>query len=235
MNILSFLIYCVVATFTPGPTNIVILSSVQHSGAKKSMGYVYGSTLAFGLLLIISTLLNRVLVEIIPNILIIMQVIGSLYMLYLAYKIFKMGSMEDQPDPNANFRSGVLMQLVNPKVLVFTLTVIPNYVMPFYTSSLALFMFVIIITVIGFLHLRHGLFWDNLQNIYEKSSKSSKYRDGTVFSILSHYDIGNPIKSRRLRTWRDLTIKSQQRSCPYPPALLISPIKNIAMRNMHSV
>lgn len=158
MNILSFLIYCVVATFTPGPTNIVILSSVQHSGAKKSMGYVYGSTLAFGLLLIISTLLNRILVEIIPNILIIMQIIGSLYMLYLAYKIFKMGSMEDQPDPNANFRSGVLMQLVNPKVLVFTLTVIPNYVMPFYTSSLALFIFVIIITVIGFLHLRHGLY-----------------------------------------------------------------------------
>ncbi|MEK3942899.1 MULTISPECIES: LysE family translocator [Paenibacillus] len=150
MNTLSFLIYCVVATFTPGPTNIVILSSVQHSGAKKSMGYVYGSTLAFGLLLILSTLLNRVLVEIIPNILIIMQIIGSLYMLYLAYKIFKMGSMEDQPDPNANFRSGVLMQLVNPKVLVFTLTVIPNYVMPFYTSSLALFIFVIIITVIGF-------------------------------------------------------------------------------------
>jgi threonine/homoserine/homoserine lactone efflux protein len=150
MNIFSFLIYCIVATFTPGPANIVILSSVQHSGAKKSMKYVYGATVAFGLLLILSTLLNRVLLEVIPNILIVMQVIGSLYMLYLAYKIFKMGAMEDQPDPNANFRSGLLMQLVNPKVLIFTLTVIPSYVMPFYTSSLALTLFVIIITVIGF-------------------------------------------------------------------------------------
>jgi threonine/homoserine/homoserine lactone efflux protein len=150
MNIFSFLIYCIVATFTPGPANIVILSSVQHSGAKKSMKYVYGATVAFGLLLILSTLLNRVLIEVIPNILIVMQVIGSLYMLYLAYKIFKMGAMEDQPNPNANFRSGLLMQLVNPKVLIFTLTVIPSYVMPFYTSSLALTLFVIIITVIGF-------------------------------------------------------------------------------------
>jgi cysteine/O-acetylserine efflux protein len=150
MNIISFLIYCVVATFTPGPANIVILSSVQHSGAKKSMKYVYGATMAFGLLLILSTLLNRVLVEVIPNILIIMQVIGSLYMLYLAIKIFKMGAMEDQPNPNANFRSGLLMQLVNPKVLLFTLTVIPSYVMPFYNSTLALTLFVIIITVIGF-------------------------------------------------------------------------------------
>lgn len=150
MNIISFLIYCVVATFTPGPANIVILSSVQHSGAKKSMKYVYGATMAFGLLLILSTLLNRVLVEVIPNILIIMQVIGSLYMLYLAYKIFKMGAMDDQPNQNANFRSGLLMQLVNPKVLLFTLTVIPSYVMPFYNSTLTLTLFVIIITVIGF-------------------------------------------------------------------------------------
>lgn len=114
------------------------------------MAYVYGATIAFGLLLLVSTLLNSVLVEVIPNILIIMQVIGSLYMLYLAYKIFKMGSIEDKTNPNANFRSGLLMQLVNPKVLIFTLTVIPSYVMPFYTSSLALFMFVIMITLIGF-------------------------------------------------------------------------------------
>ncbi|WP_440960274.1 LysE family translocator [Paenibacillus nitricinens] len=150
MNIISFLLYCIVVTCSPGPANIVILSSVQHSGAKKTMRYVYGATMAFGLLLILSTIMNRVLVEIIPNILIIMQVIGSIYMLYLAYKIYKMGSMEDKPNPNANFRSGLLMQLVNPKVLLFTLTVIPSYVMPFYTSSLTLFMFVIIITVIGF-------------------------------------------------------------------------------------
>ncbi|MNO47914.1 Cysteine/O-acetylserine efflux protein [compost metagenome] len=150
MNIVSFLIYCIVATFTPGPANIVILSSVQHSGAKKTMKYVYGATVAFGLLLTLSTLLNRVLLEIIPNILIVMQVIGSLYMLYLAYKMFKMGAMEDQPNPNANFRSGLLMQLVNPKVLIFTLTVMPSYVMPFYTSSLGLTLFVIIITMIGF-------------------------------------------------------------------------------------
>lgn len=61
MNILSFIIYCIVVTFTPGPTNIVILSSVQHHGARKTMGYVGGATLAFGLLLTASALLNRLL------------------------------------------------------------------------------------------------------------------------------------------------------------------------------
>lgn len=40
MNITSFLIYCVIVTFTPGPTNIVILSAAHNYGTKKAMEYV---------------------------------------------------------------------------------------------------------------------------------------------------------------------------------------------------
>jgi len=151
MNITSFLIYCVVATFTPGPANIVILSSVQHFGAKKAMEYVCGATMGFGLLLVVSTMLNRILADVIPNILSIMQITGSLYMLYLAYQVYKMGATEAKDIQTTSFVSGLLMQFVNPKVVLFTLTVIPTFVMPYYTSSLALFLFVIIITLIGFL------------------------------------------------------------------------------------
>jgi threonine/homoserine/homoserine lactone efflux protein len=151
MNITAFIIYCVVITITPGPTNIVILSSVQHFGARKTMKYVYGATIAFGLLLAASAVLNHVLAEVIPNIVGIMQIIGSVYMLYLAYQIYKMNSGEAAPSHNTNFFSGLVMQFVNPKVIVFSLTVIPSYVMPYYSSSLASFQFVAIITVIGFL------------------------------------------------------------------------------------
>lgn len=58
MNITSFLIYCIIVTFTPGPTNIVILSAAQNFGTKKTMEYVYGATIGFGLLLATSALLN---------------------------------------------------------------------------------------------------------------------------------------------------------------------------------
>ncbi|MRN53166.1 LysE family translocator [Paenibacillus monticola] len=151
MNITSFFIYCIVVTFTPGPTNIVILSSVHHFGTKKAMEYVGGATIAFGLLLAASAMLNHMLAGVIPNILSVMQIIGSVYMLYLAYQIYRMSSAETKPKQTANFVSGLLMQFVNPKVLLFTLTVIPSYVMPYYTSSLASLVFVIIITIIGFL------------------------------------------------------------------------------------
>ena len=77
MNITSFLIYCFIVTFTPGPTNIVILSTVHNSGTKKAMEYTYGATIAFGLLLVISAMLNTMLITVIPKILIVMQIIGS--------------------------------------------------------------------------------------------------------------------------------------------------------------
>ncbi|WP_371371943.1 LysE family translocator [Sporomusa aerivorans] len=151
MNITSFLIYCVIVTFTPGPTNIVILSTVQGFGIKKAMEYSYGATIAFGVLLVISAILNTMLVAVIPKILTVMQIIGTLYILYLAYQIYTMDTAGSTEKQVATFRSGFIMQFVNPKVVLFTMTVIPGFVMPYYTDPYLLAIFVAIITVVGFL------------------------------------------------------------------------------------
>ncbi|WP_017686897.1 MULTISPECIES: LysE family transporter [Paenibacillus] len=151
MNLASFLIYCIVVTFTPGPSNIVILSSVQQVGARQTMQYVWGATLAFGLLLTASAFLNQLLAGVLPGILKVMQIVGGLYMVYLAYQIYKMGTTEDAPKQVTGFWNGFIMQFVNPKVVLFTFTVIPSYVLPFYQSSFSSFLFVVLITFIGFL------------------------------------------------------------------------------------
>lgn len=151
MSLASFLLYCVVVTFTPGPTNIVILSTVQGFGIKKAMAYTYGATLAFGTLLTISAILNTLLVAVIPKILLIMQVVGSLYILYLAYLIYQMDASSSAGQQVATFKTGFFMQFVNPKVVLFTMTVIPSFVMPDYSEPHLLAMYVAIITAIGFL------------------------------------------------------------------------------------
>lgn len=151
MSITSFLIYCIVVTFTPGPTNIVILSTVHGFGVKKAMEYTYGATIAFGALLTISAILNTILVAVIPKILITMQVFGSIYILYLAYQVYHMNPTDMSANQVATFQSGFIMQFVNPKVVLFTMTVIPSFVMPYYTNPLMLATFVAIITAVGFL------------------------------------------------------------------------------------
>ena len=151
LNITSLLVYCVIVTFTPGPTNIVILSGAYNFGIKKTMEYVYGATMAFVLLLAGSVILSSLLMVVIPRILIVMQVIGAIYMLYLAYLIYSAGEADSSPIQAFTFTSGFLMQLVNPKVIIFTMTVIPNFVMPYDTSVVGLTIAVAAVTIIAFL------------------------------------------------------------------------------------
>lgn len=134
MDFTSFLVYCFIVTVTPGPTNIDIVSAVNHHGTKRAMQYTYGATLAFGALLAISAILNTMLMTVIPKVLIFMQIIGSSYMLYLAYQIYKMDASQPTAKRPGTFMSGFLMQFLNPKVVTFTMTVIPTFILPYYTA-----------------------------------------------------------------------------------------------------
>lgn len=155
MNIISFLSYCVIVTFAPGPTNIMISATVQNSGITKALKFAFGATIAFGVLLSISATLNTAIIRILPKLLPIMQIVGSIYILYLTYKIFRMDTSSKKHSSSqitgSYFLTGFFMQFVNPKVIMFTMTVIPSYVMPYCTSTSLLMVFVVGITFIGFL------------------------------------------------------------------------------------
>jgi len=184
MNITSFLIYCFIVTFTPGPTNIAILSTVHNLGTKKAMEYTYGATIAFGLLLVISALLNTMLMTIIPKILIVMQIIGSFYMFYLAYQIYKMDTSKPAINQSGTFKSGFLMQFLNPKVLLFTMTVIPSFIMPYYIAMPAMTMSVIAITLIGFLAF---ITWVLFGTIFKESLQKHKKVVNVMMALFLAY------------------------------------------------
>ncbi|MEH7781437.1 LysE family transporter [Bacillus safensis] len=173
MDITSFIMYSFIVTFTPGPTNIVILSTVHNFGVKRAMDYTIGATIAFGILLAISALLNNSLVAIIPKILTGMQVIGTIYMLYLAYQIYKMDSSSGNTEnKSGTFLNGFFMQFLNPKVVIFAITVIPSFVLPYYTDMTSVTMSVITITIIGFLAFVSWVFFGAIfKSILQKHEK----------------------------------------------------------------
>lgn len=149
MDLRFFLLYCLLITIAPGPTNIVILSTVQNNGVKKAVEFCYGATLAFGIILFLSVILNSLLTQFIPNLLFIMQIVGTIYILYLAYLIFNMDLSDTNQKEVGNFKIGFLIQFINPKVLVFCLTVFPTFIMPYYSLTYELLVFAFIITIIG--------------------------------------------------------------------------------------
>jgi cysteine/O-acetylserine efflux protein len=173
MNLASFLIFCLIVTFSPGPTNILILNTVQNFGINTVKRYILGATISFGMLLAGSVVLNSALAAVVP-ILSVVRVIGTLYMLYLAYQIFKMDASKETTARAATFLTGFLMQLINPKVVLFALTVIPSHVMPYYQSPQVLSVFVAAVTVIGFLAFAAwALFGRFLGGVTRKSHKAS--------------------------------------------------------------
>lgn len=71
-------------------------------------------------------------------------------MLYLAYLIFKSDSSNPTANQTSTFSSGFLMQFLNPKVVLFTMTVIPTFIMPHYSAVPAVTVSIVAITLIGF-------------------------------------------------------------------------------------
>lgn len=149
MNITSFLIYCIIITFAPGPTHIVTLSTVQNYGAKKAINFCYGASIAFAIILVLSVVLNSVLDSFLPKIIIIIQIIGVSYILYLAYQIYNMNNSPIEKKDFASFKTGFLMQFINPKVILFCITIFPSFIMPYYNSFYELITFAFIVSIIG--------------------------------------------------------------------------------------
>lgn len=149
MNFFSFMLYCIIVTFTPGPSNIMILSTVHNYGKDKAIEFVIGSAFGFSLMVGLSAILNTLLVAVIPKIIGVMQIIGSLYMLYLAYKIYHMDATSTENSKIVSVKSGFIMQLINPKVILFTMTVIPSFVLPYYHTGPQIIGFALLISAIG--------------------------------------------------------------------------------------
>lgn len=172
MNTLSFVLYCFMVTFTPGPTNIVILTTTQNYGVKKALSYTYGSTVAFFILLMLSGVFNSALVNVMPDIILFMKIVGTVYMLYLCYQILKSTGSGDEKN-YGNFSSGFIMQFLNPKVVLFTLTVIPSFVLTQHSSFNLVFLNIMLITVIGFIaFISWLLFGTLLKRFIDKHKKA---------------------------------------------------------------
>lgn len=158
-NTAAFLSYVFIVTFTPGPNNITSMASANKYGYKRTLEFIFGVTSGFFLLMLLCSYFNLMLFNIIPKIKPVMSIIGAAYMLYLAFKI--MSSKDDLKNPEQHskeipqkkenlFLRGFLLQFVNPKAILYGITVVANFIMPFYQSAGALFLFSLFFGVVVF-------------------------------------------------------------------------------------
>ncbi|WP_299684442.1 LysE family translocator [uncultured Dokdonia sp.] len=132
-SMIGFLGATALLAFSPGPDNIYVLTQSivngRASGLATTAGLISGcivhtTLVAFGVSAIIATS---------PTIFFIIKLLGAIYLLYLAYKVFQSDSKVSLTDgaPKKSywslFKQGVIMNILNPKVTIFFLAFFPGF------------------------------------------------------------------------------------------------------------
>lgn len=132
-QLLSFSFFTMLLALSPGPDNIYVLTQSLVNGSKSGLAttaglisgcIVHTTLLAFGVSALIAASEMAIMV---------IKVIGAIYLIYLAFKVFKSSGNIDLSGnaPRKSYlelyKTGVIMNLINPKVLLFFLAFFPSF------------------------------------------------------------------------------------------------------------
>jgi threonine/homoserine/homoserine lactone efflux protein len=130
----SFSLATLILALSPGPDNIYVLTQSLVNGVKSGLAttgglisgcIVHTTFLAFGISAIITaseTLFYGI------------KIIGAMYLLYLAYLVIRSDTSitfsKNAPRKSnwSLFKQGVIMNLINPKVMIFFLAFFPAFI-----------------------------------------------------------------------------------------------------------
>jgi threonine/homoserine/homoserine lactone efflux protein len=134
--------FAFVAGITPGPNNLMLMTSGVKYGFGRTLPHLVGVILGFALMVAVVGFGLDVVFKRFPMVLPIMRVAGSLYMLWLALKIAlakPIGQVEQGGRP-IGFLAAAGFQWVNPKAWAMALSALTTYagVVDDYTRSVLL-------------------------------------------------------------------------------------------------
>ena len=147
--LISFLIYCVINAFTPGPGNILALNTVANYGWKNGRPLFFGIFAGYYSVQIICALIVYGVSTFLPSVLGIMKYIGAAYILWLAIHIAISKPEIGSSDKSASFMKGFMLQFVNVKIYLFGITALTGYITDYSTAFGILLLFELFIATIG--------------------------------------------------------------------------------------
>ena len=131
----SFTLACIVLAITPGPDMTLFLSRTVAGG--KRLGYAAMLGACTGLLghALLAGFGLSALIAASPNAFLVIKITGAVYLLFLAVQAIRHGSAlriqrEGSVEPGAwsTYLTGVGINLTNPKVILFYVTFLPQFI-----------------------------------------------------------------------------------------------------------
>jgi len=148
-SFIPFISFIIIAAYTPGPNNIMSMINAGKVGLKKAWVFNLGIVIGFSILMIVCGLFTNLMGHLLPTIKPFLKYIGAIYILYLAYTTYNNSYNFENGNENIksySLKSGILLQFVNPKAILFGITTLSTFVLPYYEDVYVL-LFALILAV----------------------------------------------------------------------------------------
>lgn len=196
MNIYTFIITSLIIIIIPGAGVIYTISTGITKGKKASIFAAIGCTACIIPHLFVSTCISFLFISISEKAFIVLKILGALYLFYFgASMIFYKTKLDFYKTINENKASiimlrGILLNLLNPKPILFFLSYIPQYIskdsQSYIIESSILGLVFMILTFVVF--IIYGIMAGAMKNIVMKSPKMLEYIQklfGIIFIVFA--------------------------------------------------
>jgi len=154
--VFAVVLFAVSASVTPGPNNIMVMTSGLNFGVKRSLPLLLGICIGFTFMLLLVGFGIAQLFDLFPSLHFFIKCVGTLYLLYLAWLIANTSDNAniDSRSIPLSFMKGVLFQWLNAKAWVVSTGAIATFTTvgpSFYSQNLtiALVFFIVSFPCVG--------------------------------------------------------------------------------------
>ncbi|WP_078431519.1 LysE family translocator [Metabacillus halosaccharovorans] len=167
MSIVAFFSYVMITSLTPGPSNILMMNEARKFGFAGSWKFSAGILAGFAFLGIISGIFTTWIYKWIPVIEPYFKIAGAAYLCYLAWRIGfpKESAKNEMNEGQTSFFSGFIFQVINVKSILFFLTLMSTFILPFHQTIKSTGFYLSLSILLGWLAL---LLWAGFGSIFKK-------------------------------------------------------------------
>lgn len=124
----AFLLFTATISIAPGAGNLALVGIASRHGFKAGLPFVAGSVLGVIVVFSGASIGVSALFHQHPEIYTTIKILGVLYLLFMAWSIARNSDSDESKSIHASFSSGVLVQILNPKAWIATLTILTQFV-----------------------------------------------------------------------------------------------------------
>ena len=172
-QLISLLLFGIVASLSPGPNNIMTSYTAFNFGVKKTIPTMLGVIIGWTILVIFLQVGSVIVFQKLEILQKIIRVLGSIYLMFMAYKIsfssIKLKKVSPKP---VTFLNTFFFQFVNPKSIIIALAAIAMFINPqenFIRDS------IILTTIFFFMAVGSQAAWCLMGKYLRKFATSDKF------------------------------------------------------------